>query len=660
LGIISATILTSGNDLLFTKSNRFNLVYLFIATFIVVSFVSRTVLLSYSFEHVSFSVLEMLKVYGIGLFYDFVAAAYYVVPFVVYLILVPNKIFNSRLHHLLSIAIFFGFVYSVVFNAFSEWFFWDEFGKRFNFIAVDYLVYTHEVINNILESYPVPLLLALVFLLTIALFAFYIKKTHALKSTFNAEKGFVSRLKEGGIFLVLPLIFFNLLTQQNLTAAFSNKFNAELSKNGLYSLFSAFRNNTLDYDDFYLTQDTDKVLKNLRKLQSRRNAQFVNDDLRDITRHYTAEGEEKHYNVILIMMESLSASYMGSYGNPKNLTPEMDKTIKQSLFFNNLYATGTRTVRGMEAVALSIPPTPGRSIVKRPNNHNLSSVGFVFKEKGYDNKFIYGGHGYFDNMNDFFSHNGFNIVDRSDFAKEEITFANVWGVCDTDLFDKALKEADRSFADNKPFFSFVMTTSNHRPFTFPREKMSQPGLKGRDSGVNYSDYAIKKLLEDAASKPWFDNTLFVIVADHNGGSSGEVDVPLFRYLIPAFVYAPKIIGPATVSKLSSQIDLMPTVMALMNWDYEGKFYGNNILADDFREQDFVGNYQKLGFYRDNRFTILSPDETAKSLEVVEMELDDVKYKEIENNSSDIDDAITYYQSASYLYKQNLTRYKKEL
>ena len=628
------------------------------ATFIVVSFVSRSVLLTYSYSHVALSFIDLLKVYSIGLFYDFVASSYYVIPFVIYLILVPNKVFNAKWHRYLSIGIFFGFVYGVVFNAFSEWFFWEEFGKRFNFIAVDYLVYTTEVINNILESYPVPLLLAVVFLLTAALFYFYHKKTMALQSTFNDEKGFKARLKQGGLLLLLPLLFFNLLDQQNLTSMSNNKYNAELSKNGLYSLFSAFRNNVLDYDEFYKTEDINTVLKDLRSLQSREKVTFTTDDINNITRHYSAEGKEQRYNVMLIMVESLSASYMGTYGNSKDLTPAMDKYIKESLFFDNLYATGTRTVRGMEAVTLSIPPTPGRSIVKRPNNHNLSSIGFVFEEKGYDNKFIYGGHGYFDNMNEFFSHNGFNIVDRNNFNDNEIKFANVWGVCDEDLFDKALKEADKSYIQNKPFFSFVMTTSNHRPFTFPKENMTQPERKGRDSGVNYTDYAIDRLLKDAAKKPWFDNTLFVVVADHNGGSSGEVDVPLFRYLIPAFIYAPKIIKPQVVSKLSSQIDLMPTIVSLMNWDYKSKFYGSSILDDDFVEQAFVGNYQKLGYYRDNRLTLLSPDATVKSLEIEKLGLEDVKYKEIPDNKEDIKNTITYYQSASYLYKNNLTRHQK--
>ncbi len=628
------------------------------ATFIFISFISRTILLSYSFEEVSLSLFDLIKVYGIGLFYDFVAVSYYVIPFVIYLIFMPNKLFNTLWHRRVVLVIYFGFVYAIVFNAFSEWFFWEEFGKRFNFIAVDYLVYTTEVINNILESYPVPLLMTVVLLIAIAFFIFYIKKTAAFESTFQDEKGFTSHLKQGALLLLLPVIFFNLLNQQELTKVSQNKFNAELSKNGLYSLFSAFRNNVLDYDEFYKSEDINAVLKHLRTLQTTNNITFTNDSIKDITRHYENQGEEKHYNVMLVMVESLSASYMDIYGFDRHLTPEIEKYMHQSLFFNKLFATGTRTVRGMEAVTLSIPPTPGRSIVKRPNNHDLSSVGFVFKERGYDNKFIYGGHGYFDNMNEFFSHNGFNIVDHANFASEEISFENVWGVCDEDLFNKTLKEADKSYAKKKPFFSFIMTTSNHRPFTFPREHLSQPERVGRDSGVNYTDYAISKFLKDAAKKPWFDETIFVIVADHNGDSSGKQEIPLNRYLIPAFVYAPKIVKPQTISKLSSQIDLMPTVMSLMNWDYEGKFYGNNILDEDFKERAFVGTYQKLGYYVGDELSILSPDETAHSLKVEKLTTFDVSYKPLEPNQENIFDTITYYQSASYLYKNNLTRHKK--
>ncbi len=637
----------------FSKSNRFNLIYLFMITFIVISFVSRTVLLSYSYDHVSLSILDLLKVYGIGLFYDFVASTYYIIPFVVYLTLVPNKIFNTKWHKIISLSIFFGFIFSLVFNGFSEWFFWEEFGKRFNFIAVDYLIYTTEVINNILESYPIPLLVSIVLLLTAFIFFIYTKKTDALHSTFSDERGFMSRFKTAGVLLMLPVIFYFALYKQNITEASSNRYNIELSKNGFYSLFSAFRNNSLDYDEFYITQDEQQVLTRLRSAQTMKNASFTSDDLNNITRHITADGEEKKYNVMLIMIESMSAEYMGTYGSDRGLTPKLDQRINASLFFKNFYATGTRTVRGMEAVSLSIPPTPGRSIVKRPENADMASIGAIFKEKGYINKFIYGGQGYFDNMNEFFSHNGFGIVDRANMSDDEVSFENAWGVCDEDLFNKSMKEADLAYNEKKPFFNFIMTTSNHRPFTYPDGKIDVPSHEGRHGGVKYTDYAIDKFLKDAESKPWFDNTLFVIISDHNGGSAGAADLPVSRYLIPFFIYAPKIIEPKVVTKLSSQIDAIPTVMGLMNWSYDSKIYGNNILNNDFKEQAFIGNYQKLGLLRGDAITILSPNATAKRYKIAKQTLYDVTYKEVETVQKDLDDTITYYQSAAYLYKNNL-------
>ena len=639
----------------FLKNDRFNLVFVFMMVFIAISFISRTALMMASFDDVDLSLLNLIKIYGIGAFYDFVASTYYVIPFVIYLILIPNKLFNAKIHKVLALGIYFSVLYGVIFNGFSEWFFWDEFGKRFNFIAVDYLVYTTEVLQNIWESYPIPLLVSIILVFNLGLFYLLSKKTTLFVESFTQESTFMQRAKKGLLLLVLPVLFFNILDQQKLTETFSNKFNAELSKNGLYSLFSAFRNNTLDYDEFYATLDINDVMLKLRTLLKSKDSSFVSKDLKNIQREFKAQGEEKHYNVMLIMIESLSASYMGIYGNTKNLTPYIDSYAKKSLFFNKLYATGTRTVRGMEAVTLSVPPTPGRSIVKRPDNHNLSSVGFIFANKGYENKFIYGGHGYFDNMNDFFGNNGFNIVDRNSFSDDEITFANVWGVCDENLFDKTLKEADKSFAKKKPFFNFIMTTSNHRPYTFPRDKMDQPKREGRDSGVNYTDYAVKKFFEDAAKKPWFDDTIFVLVADHNGGSSGSTDLPVYRYLIPAFFYAPKIIEPQTISKLSSQIDLMPTLLSLMNWDYNNKAYGNNILAPNFQERAFIGTYQKLGLLRDDKLTVLFPNASAKSLQISDLKLNDVTYIELEKNKKDIADTITYFQSATYLYKNKLNR-----
>ncbi len=637
------------------NKGRFKFAANFIGIFIVVSFVTRIVLLGMTYDQADTGILELLKVFSIGVFYDFVAVSYYLIPFVIYLIIVPRKVFNSKIHKIISLIIYFAVIYTVVFNGFSEYFFWEEFGKRFNFIAVDYLVYTHEVVHNILESYPIPLLVVIILLITGGIFYVNHKKSDLHKAAFQCDMPFLQRLKIGGIYLALPVLFFVLLDKQTLTENCSNKFDQELAKNGLYSLFSAFRHNELDYDEFYKTLDNESVFKRLHALLKRENITFKTNDIYDISRVVKNDGPAHNYNIVLIMVESLSAEYLGAFGDKRGLTPHLDALAKKSLFFNNLYATGTRTVRGMEAVTLSLPPTPGRSIVKRPDCQGMNSAGFVFQKLGYENKFIYAGHGYFDNMNYFFSNNGFEVVDRFDFADNEVTFANVWGVCDEDLFNKVSKEADKSYAKGKPFFSFVMTTSNHRPYTYPDGKIDIPSHTGRSGGVKYTDYAIDTFFKEAAKKPWFDNTIFVVVADHNGGSAGKTALPVWRYKIPLFIYAPKLIKPKIVSKLASQVDIVPTLLGILGQSYEAKFYGDDILKTDHQERAFIGNYQKLGLFRNNTLTVLSPDKTVQSYKVKKQTLYSVDYAEEKPSEADVNDTVTYYQSASYLYKHNLLR-----
>src|SRR5262249_30430031 len=145
-----------------------------------------------------------------------------------------------------------------------------------------------------------------------------------------------------------------------------------------------------------------------------------------IERTINTTGLEKKYNIVLITVESLSAEYLGSFGNTEGLTPHLDKLANESLLFTNLHATGTRTLYGLTAITLSMTPIPGNAVARRAGNDNLFSLGSVLQARGYDTKFIYGGFGYFDNMNEFFSGNGYSIVDRAQFSKDEIHFANVW------------------------------------------------------------------------------------------------------------------------------------------------------------------------------------------------------------------------------------------
>jgi phosphoglycerol transferase MdoB-like AlkP superfamily enzyme len=155
------------------------------------------------------------------------------------------------------------------------------------------------------------------------------------------------------------------------------------------------------------------------------------------------------------------------------------------------------------------------SVVKRADNKDKFSIASVFKQKGYSLKYMYGGDAFFDNMGDFFSGNGYDIIDKKTFKPQEITFSNIWGVCDEDMYNKAIKVMNSESKQNKPFYNHIMTVSNHRPFTYPEGKVDiSPKIKSRDGGVKYTDYALNRFFDEAKKEPWFNNTIFVMVADH--------------------------------------------------------------------------------------------------------------------------------------------------
>jgi phosphoglycerol transferase MdoB-like AlkP superfamily enzyme len=530
------------------------------------------------------------------------------------LLLLPKQRRTIRLA-VFSVTIFI-FVLILIQNAVSEFFFWNEFGVRYNFIAVDYLVYTNTVIGNIMESYPVVPLFTAVGLVALVSTYIIVKKS---KIYLENIPTFIDKLKIIGIYGLLLFVSLKLIPvlakQENSPNVFTN----ELQANGIYKFYGAFMHSELDFFKFYETIPNEEAYALLKKqiptIQS-------NSTLRTIQ----SDSTERKMNVVLITIESLSAEFMKMYGNEQNITPFLDSLALQSLNFSNLYATGNRTVRGLEAMTLCIPPTPGESVVKREDNKNKFSTASIFKKKGYQTKYLYGGDAFFDNMQDFFSGNGYDIVDKSSFSENEITFANIWGVCDGDMANKAIKTMNEEAKTGKPFFNHWMTVSNHRPFTYPDGKIDiSPTIKSRNGGVKYTDYALRQFFNKAAKEPWFKNTVFVIVADHCASSSGKTELPMDKYRIPAMIFAPGFIKPENNNKLMSQIDLMPTLFGLLNFDYESKFYGQDVLKDVYKPRAFIATYQDLGYIKDNVLTIISP--VKKSKQFALKQLDNSKLQE---------------------------------
>ena len=527
---------------------RFSTLKSYVLTFLILSFLIRLTLYLWSFSDISFNFLHFIRTFFTGIFFDLGTISFFAVPFSLYLLLFPSKYQGSLLDRIIMYSAYFIGILIFVFTFFAEITFWEEFERRFNFIAVDYLIYTYEVVKNINESYPLPILLTLVVLATILLI-WIPKKLHLFEQAFKNKDKFSVKCMPT-LFWIVVAFLFGLFVQNKNAEWSSNRYENEISKSGIYAFFSAFRNNELNYTDFYKSQDIKTSFQNVHKLISTNDTVTANDT-NGIKHNINGVGSELKPNVILICVESLSAKYLGYFGNEENITPYLDKLAESSIVFDSVFATGTRTIRGMEAIMLSIPPTPGRSVVKRTNNSGLFTIGEVFKQKGYSRTFFYGGDGYFDNMNAFFGGNGFDITDRgrgflmennfnvtrTNINDDEVTFENAWGVCDEDIYNKVIQQADTSFKNGgKPFFNFVMTTSNHRPYTYAENKIDIPSGTGRKGAIKYTDYAIEQFLQNASKKPWFKNTVFVIMADHCASSAGKSEVDIKNYHIPAMIY----------------------------------------------------------------------------------------------------------------------------
>jgi phosphoglycerol transferase MdoB-like AlkP superfamily enzyme len=215
--------------------------------------------------------------------------------------------------------------------------------------------------------------------------------------------------------------------------------------------------------------------------------------------------------------------------------------------------------------------------------------------------------------------------------------------------------------NNKPFFNHIMTVSNHRPFTYPNGKIDIPGdAKSRSGGVKYTDYALKQFFAMAKKQAWFANTVFVILADHCASSAGKTELPLDKYRIPAMIYAPNFIKPAHYNQLMSQIDVMPTLFGLLHFDYQSKFFGQDVLDKNYKPRAFIATYQDLGLIKDNVLTIISPKQKVKQfqLELVpnpKLGTDfQINYtqKLLEKQREDlVEETISYYQTASDLLKK---------
>lgn len=457
-----------------------------------------------------------------------------------------------------------------------------EYDVRPNRLFVEYLMYPSELMNMLLSGYKIEL--TIVTLLS-SLTLYFSWKGSAVVLNEPAMPVWYWR----PLLAILVLLLGVMGARSSLghrplnpaMVAFSiDPLMNDLTLNSTYSMLFAVKQlqNEDDAFKYYGQMDEDEVINLVRDSTNLGLNKYFSKEFPTMASHKSSyRGQKK--NLVILLQESLGARYVGKLGGLP-LTPNIDKLMEEGWNFTNVYATGTRSVRGIEAIITGFSPTPARSVVKLGKSQSgFFSIAHLLKKNGYHTQFIYGGESHFDNMKSFFLGNGFD--DMQDFGTfKEPTFVGSWGASDEDLYAKAHLQFSVLHEQRKPFFSLVFTTSNHTPFDYPDgriELYNQP-KETRENAAKYSDYALGKFFENAKRSAYWADTIFLIVADHDSRAYGDQLVPIKHFHIPAVIVGSDIIHRQD-TRLASQIDLPQTLLSLIGVDSDNPMIGHDLTQE---------------------------------------------------------------------------------
>jgi len=600
-----------------------------------------------------FSESKSIVIFFKTLFFGFVsdisaALLIFFIPFIFLNFFFQRIISKKKISHFLHLLFIFIYPAVQIFLFFTEYFFFEEFNSRFNAVAVDYLIYPTEVFVNIWQSYNV---LSIIFICLIFGLPFSIFIYRKIKKFEYSEPN--NKFKDNLFFVLIYvfILFISYIISPFKGISFSdNRIINEIGKNGINSFIYAAYSHSLDYYHFYKTIEKDEAHIIARKLLEQDNIQFTNNEKIIIERNIIANGKMKKLNVIYFIVESFGSEFWGVLGRKESLTPYMDKLSNEGILFSNIYSIGNRTVRGLEGVLSGVPPLPSESIVKLKFSDTTKTIAQIFKEYGYKTIFIYGGRGIFDNMKPFAMRYGFDsFIEQKDFKNPR--FKTIWGVCDQDIYKMALNKFSELDNNGDRFFSVVLSVSNHKPYTYPTGAISENPLeKKRKNAVKYTDYALGEFFEKAKKMPFYKNTLFVIIADHGARVYGKQEIPIKSYEIPLLIIGPGI-KHAVNKTLGSSIDVSPTVLDILNFNYKSSFWGRSLLDNKIKYRWLPINHNRnVGFFDGNKMVVLDLNKISYFYLFNNGNLEKINNT---NNDEIEKKAISVFQTAWDIYQNGL-------
>ncbi|MBV6522167.1 MAG: Phosphoglycerol transferase I [Gemmatimonadaceae bacterium] len=599
---------------------------------------------------------QVLHALAIGEVYDLLAALWLLAPLMVYLTAVTDRWYRRRINRRFLEVGFFVAAAVAVFVAAAEYFFFDEFTGRFNFVAVDYLIFPTEVVNNIAESYPLfPVLVGVALMAALVVRVLQRPLDRILTATTTPGR-------RGRALLVYATALgaLTLTVRPEWARVSEDRELNEVALNGYYTWWLAFMGQDAPYDGWYASASLTEQATRLRTLL--REPQLDTASLRDGTtlRRIVATRPERRFNVVVVLEESLGSLLVGAlHPRDTSLTPHYDSLIAEGTLLSNVYSTGNRTVRALEATTAGIPPLPGISIVRRPASRDLFTLPSVLRSKGYSTTFIYGGRALFDGMGSYMRNNGMErVIEQKDFP--DTSFTTAWGVADELIFDRALVEMDAQAKSGKPFFNLILSVSNHKPYTYPRGRIAaDPDKHWRTNAVQYADYALGRFMRQARTHAWFDSTLFVLMGDHGARVYGAAEIPLRSYEIPVLFYQPGIVPAGKrIPTLLSSMDLPATILAYLGMSYESRFVGLDAFAIPEKEgRALMTHNNSIAMMRGDYVAVLGLRGSTSVYRYSKSDSGLTRVAVPDSTATEaIRDAIAYYSAADRLYRSGAYRF----
>lgn len=485
-----------------------------------------------------------------------------------------------------------------------------QFDVRPNRLFVEYLSYPAEVIATLWNGFRIAVLLGLC---GTAVIAFAVFKLICAASTQTRMWSSKKMLLVWPVLVLLVLVQIRSTTAHRpantaLFALTGDSMVNSLVINSPWSVLDAVYSmrKEANSSEIYGRLPREEVLASVKAAPWLKDSKFTSADIPTLHSQQAAVVRKKPLNLVIVLEESLGATFVESLGGLP-VTPELERLKDEGWWFEQLYATGTRSVRGIEAVVAGFPPTPARSVVKLSlAQQNFYTLALGLGKQGFHTEFVYGGEAHFDNMRGFFTGNGFQkVVDRRDMKP---VFEGSWGASDEDLFDKSLERLSILHAQGKPFFSLIFSSSNHEPFEFPDGKISLHDSTKQtvNNAVKYADFALGKFIARAKTQPYWKDTIFLIVADHDNRVYGNSLVPIKKFHIPGLILGADM-KPKRIKPIASQIDLAPTLLSLLGVSSDHPMIGRDFATDsDTPGRALIQFDNYFAWLDDQSVTILRP------------------------------------------------------